>query len=141
MNFRPTKKRSVRSFFDMTPMIDVVFQLIIFFMFTSQFSQMSRMRMDLPREKGEIEEPLPATIVLDVMADGSVYLDATPAGPERLDRVVAIELENAKREQRPFQVLIRADRVCPASHINALADRLRGVGVDRWKLATAGAAQ
>ena len=136
-----TRPRQKLRAMDLTPMIDVVLQLLIFFMFTSQFSQMSRMRMDLPREKGEIEEPLPATIVLDVMADGSVYLDATLAGPERLDRVVAIELENAKREQRPFQVLIRADRVCPASHINALADRLRGVGVDRWKLATAGATQ
>ncbi len=139
MNFRPTKKRPIRSFFDMTPMIDVVFQLIIFFMFTSQFSQMSRMRMDLPRHKGEIEEPLPATIVLDVTADGSVFLDAAPAGPERLDRVVALELENAKREHRPFQVLIRADRACPAAHINSLAQRLRVAGVDRWKLATAGA--
>ncbi len=140
MNFRPANTRSRRTFFDMTPMIDVVFQLIIFFMFTSQFSQMSRMRMDLPKLKGEVEEPLPATIVLDVTSDGAVYLDATIAGPDRLTRVVTVELENAKRERRPFQVLIRADRSCSSAHINTLAQRLKDAGVERWRLATSGEA-
>ncbi|MBX3316508.1 MAG: biopolymer transporter ExbD [Phycisphaeraceae bacterium] len=138
MNFRPSRTRGSRSVFDMTPMIDVVFQLIIFFMFTSQFSQMARMRMDLPRHKGEVEEPAPASLVIDVTADGAAYLDAVIAGPDRLSRVVALELENARRENRQFQVLIRADRSCPAAYVNLIAERLKDVGVERWKLATSG---
>ncbi|MCH8037092.1 MAG: biopolymer transporter ExbD, partial [Proteobacteria bacterium] len=37
----------------MTPMIDVVFQLMIFFMYTAQFAQVTRTAIDLPDEAGE----------------------------------------------------------------------------------------
>ena len=39
---------------NMTPMIDVVFLLLIFFMTVSQVSQINRERLRLPKEKGYI---------------------------------------------------------------------------------------
>ena len=38
---------------DMTPMIDIVFQLLIFFLVTAQLSQHSRADLELPQEAGE----------------------------------------------------------------------------------------
>ena len=37
-----------------------------------------------------------------------------------------------------LDVVVRADRACPASHLNTLAGALTRVGVRDWKLATAG---
>lgn len=138
MNFRSSTSRSRRAGFDMTPMIDVVFQLIIFFMFTSQFTQMSRTRMDLPRHKGEVEEASPASLVIDVTKSGGMFIDAEAATPERVLSAVKSVSADVAREGRALQVLVRADRECPAQHINSLAATLRAAGVDRWKLATAG---
>jgi biopolymer transport protein ExbD len=38
---------------DITPMIDVVFLLIIFFMTTAQYALLTRTELNLPKEKGE----------------------------------------------------------------------------------------
>ena len=52
MNFQREQSRTAA--FDLTPMIDVVLQLIIiFFMYTTQFAQVMRSELDLPQETGE----------------------------------------------------------------------------------------
>src|SRR5712672_4455808 len=57
--------------FDLTPMIDVVLLLIIFFTLTSQFAKTQLEAMDLPKEKGvKSQAPQQSTIFIDLRADG-----------------------------------------------------------------------
>ena len=56
MNFRSRDKQERLLPVDMTPMIDIVFQLLIFFLTTAQLAQFSRAAMDLPQEAGEETE-------------------------------------------------------------------------------------
>lgn len=66
---------------DMTPMIDIVFQLLIFFLTTAQLAQFSRAELDLPQEEGEQTEAVEeAGIIVNLLADGTIQI----AG-ERLD--------------------------------------------------------
>lgn len=122
----------------MTPMIDVVFQLIIFFMFTSQFSQLTRTAMDLPRQPGEVEEATPATLVIDIVRSGEIYIDAVLMPLTQVERVIEVELARSREQGKVMQVTIRADRFCEAGHVNAVITRLRTLGVERWRLATSG---
>ena len=52
MNFRGRVREDVS--LDMTPLIDVVFLLLIFFMLTASFTQAQRLKVELPKaEQGE----------------------------------------------------------------------------------------
>ena len=60
----------------MTPMIDIVFLLIIFFMVASQFAQQSRLNLNLPEEKGEQDiNPQTTGLVINIRDDGAIILD------------------------------------------------------------------
>ncbi len=121
---------------DLTPMIDVVFQLIIFFMFTSQFGEIRRSEIDLPREQGE-EEPIeqqPAMII-DLTRDGQYLFESKPTSLLEIERIAASGVAGAT-DAKPFDVLVRPDRNAPAVHLDRLLLRLSNVGVQRWKLAT-----
>lgn len=123
--------------FDMTPMIDVVLQLIIFFLFTSQLSQVMRSPIDLPEEAGDKAQAVtPGTIIIDVTAAGMYLLEGQTRTLEDVIRVVSLEQQHAEASGQVVDLLIRADREGPAAHINILATRLASVGVRQWKLGT-----
>jgi biopolymer transport protein ExbD len=62
---------------DITPMIDVVFLLIIFFMTTAQYALLTRTELDLPKEKGEQrEEAEEAGLVVNITSDGQLIVSA-----------------------------------------------------------------
>lgn len=131
-------RQSRRPFgFDMTPMIDIVFQLIIFFLFTSQLSQVVRSPIDLPEERGEAHDaPSPDTIVIDVTLAGVYLVEGQPRTLEDIERLVSLEKLAAEASGGGVDLLIRADRSAPAAHINALANKLSSVGIRRWTLGT-----
>jgi len=132
---RARRRSNPLGVFDMTPMIDIVFQLIIFFMFTSQFGQISRTNVDLPEEKGESGEQAPPALVIDVTLEGAYVIDAKPLS---FDRVLAVVQREIDRYQDPslVTVLIRPDRRVTAGAINRLADEFARLGVRRWAIAT-----
>ena len=122
--------------FDLTPLIDVVLLLIIFFMLTAQFARMQLSAMDLPRERGlEAGKTSPATVIIDLRTDGSMALMNNPMDMRSIVR--EIQSEVAKNGQG-LDLTVRAERTCPALHLNQLADALAGIGVRNWKLATSG---
>jgi biopolymer transport protein ExbD len=137
MNLRRPRKR--RAFiFDMTPMIDVVLQLIIFFMYTSQFTRMTRTPLELPAEVGETGEGTGQTsIVVDVTREGGLIVEGQTVDAARLISMVRVEIDKAGGDGSKVDLLIRADRLCPSGHINRLAEELTRHGLRTWKLGTA----
>ncbi|QKK09084.1 MAG: biopolymer transporter ExbD [Planctomycetota bacterium] len=136
MIIRPRHNRSAFGF-DMTPMIDVVLQLIIFFLFTSQLSQVARSPIDLPEEQGEDQLAVsPGTIVIDVTFEGVYLIDGQERSLEEIARLVSLEQTAAETRGGSVDLLIRADRSAPAAHINVLANRLSSAGIRRWNLGT-----
>lgn len=136
-------KRQKEASFDLTPMIDVIFLLIIFFTLTSQFSSTQRTPMDLPREHGEPDAPRQSVeLVIDLDRDGGVTVvgksyDLATLGTFLAGREFALEGQTPEAGlEQPVDVVIRADRHCSTASLNALADVLLRVGVRRWSLAT-----
>lgn len=121
---------------DLTPMIDVVFQLIIFFMFTSQFGELRRTEIDLPREQGDQEAPqASAAMIIDLTGEGVYFFESNATSLLEIERVAQLGVAN-QTDAAPFDVLIRPDRNAPAIHLDRLLLRLSSVGVQRWKIAT-----
>jgi biopolymer transport protein ExbD len=122
--------------FDLTPMIDVVLQLIIFFMFTSQLGQITQTEVDLPLEAGEKQTAqAPPSFVLDILEDGILLLEGRVTSAAQFVRLVDIEIGRAGGPEH-VSILVRPDRLAPARHLNDLALRLRERGITRWQIGT-----
>lgn len=122
--------------FNLTPMIDVVLQLIIFFMFTSQFGQITQTEVELPLEPGEksaVEDP--PSFAIDIEADGSLVLEGRVVSRAQFLRLVDAEIGRSGGADT-VTILVRPDRSLPAQHLNSLALDLRERGVRRWRIGT-----
>lgn len=96
--------------FNMTPMIDVVFLLIIFFLVSSHLArQEAQLELPLPAAASGELPPLdgPPRVTLNVLADGTLTLAGHRISPEQLSQRLARQLAE---EGRDLEVRIRGDR-------------------------------
>ncbi len=122
--------------FDLTPMIDIVLLLIIFFTLTAQFASATRAPLDLPDERGRESAPeSPSSVVIDVDEQGG--LRVLGAGLTREQLIESLRARPGAGGGE-FDVVIRAHRACAAAHVNRLVSALGRLGVRRWRLATDG---
>lgn len=135
---------SVRA--NMTPMIDVVFLLIIFFMLVAQISRQRVIEVDLPRienavstgikgESGTVINVVPPDRVATYGGDyrlGSVAYDDTPDGLRHL----ATAIRDAARANPDVLVLVRAARTEPYERVYPVIRAVRDAGVARVSLVT-----
>lgn len=123
---------------EITPMIDVVFLLIIFFMVAAQFARVTRAELDLPREPGEQEQAADeAGLVINVLADGTIIVNEQEADLDALAAVVQAEIARMPDgDARQVKLLIRADRNNDTGRLNQILIRLQELGVGAARLAT-----
>jgi biopolymer transport protein ExbD len=96
--------------FDMTPMIDIVFQLIIFFLLTGHLvKQETQLQLPLPvaaSGEDDADDDAPR-VTLNVLATGEVSLGS---GAVTLDELTARLREKRAESGAALQVRIRSDR-------------------------------
>ena len=136
MQFKPNSLRSTKSLVDMTPLIDIVFQLLIFFLVTAQMAEVTRAQLDLPKEKGEeADDSDKAGLTINVLADGSVVVADETLSEAALDRAIEAAIDAAGGAYM-LKPLVRADRNCDAERLNEVFRRLSSHGLAAIRLAT-----
>ena len=129
------KRSSVISNLSLTPLIDVVFLLLIFFLVTSRFEEEER-RLDIVLPSATSATPMvhrPREIVIDVDAAGEVYLRGQPTTFEQLQRVlVTAGVENAGKQS----VVIRADRATRFQPVVSVMDLCNRAGISDYSVTT-----
>ena len=99
--------------FNMTPMIDVTFLLIIFFITSSHLQQQeAQVELDLPSADSG-NEPIQSDaprVTINVLTDGRVMLGSDTAAGEELTGRIRFERERQQRAGQALEVHIRADR-------------------------------
>ena len=135
MKFGSTTTRGDATF-DLTPMIDVILLLIVFFMLSSQFSRTDRLELDLPKERGDetASEEQPSELILDLTRNGSLLVDSRFIEFSDLPAILG-GVEAAARVDKPT-IIVRADRLARAEHLNRLASELSRLGISGWQFAT-----
>jgi biopolymer transport protein ExbD len=68
----------------LTPLIDVVFILLVFFMLVSQFADWRTIRLDAPAEAGG-GSPLRGAVLVRLHADGGLDVNGRAVAPARLE--------------------------------------------------------
>ena len=86
MNFRKQRRRV--ALLNVTPLIDVVFILLVFFMLTTNFARFRLIGVDAPEETEAVKDAAAAIVVL-VKANGEYEYDNAPASLEDIAREVA----------------------------------------------------
>ena len=141
MNFRRNdkEKRKIRANADLTPLIDVVFQLLIFFMLSSTFVVQSSIQVEIPEAEGAAsleQKDLSITLAVgDGGPDGGgpIYVD-NDAIPDwdALARRLSEEVTN--REESPF-LLVRADGRVSVDRTVRVLGIATSVGIERFGVA------
>jgi biopolymer transport protein ExbD len=82
---------------DMTPMVDVAFLLLTFFMLTTKFRPPEVVQIDLPASHSNMKLPESEVLTITVAADNSILmgLSSQPARVRLFDTVIRPNLENA----------------------------------------------
>ena len=118
---------------DMTPMIDVVFQLIIFFVVTLKMTQDKN--KDIILEDGKHGVTLtqdnmpPTTLEIELGRRGRISIHNATLSESQL-RIILKNRVN--RNGNEFPVLIRADKGTPHEKVKKIMDVCTGAGI--WKL-------
>jgi biopolymer transport protein ExbD len=115
---------------DLTPMIDVVFLLLIFFMLTSIFAK-PMLPLNLPKaETGQVAEEPKVTISL--LQDGTMRLDDQPVELAGLTAALAVRFgQSASRE-----LSLRADQGVPFGQVVKVMDLAKQAGAEEIAVVT-----
>jgi biopolymer transport protein ExbD len=99
--------------FNMTPMIDVTFLLIIFFLVSSHLAQQEmQVELDLPSATSghAASDEQSRRVIVNVLADGSVLLGSQLVDRDELTRRIKFESEQTQQSSQELEVRIRCDR-------------------------------
>jgi biopolymer transport protein ExbD len=124
MRIRPAPGDDLR--FDMTSMMDIVFQLIAFFMIVSTFIVLDKVEVELP----VAPHSAPAAeqggrLIVSITADGTVWLGAQRVELETLGLAAAAW----RKEQPQGRIVIRSDRASAYATVKQVMKICRDAGL------------
>jgi biopolymer transport protein ExbD len=114
---------------DIAPLIDVVFQLLIFFMLTSTFIFQPGIKVNLPRAITS-EMLSEETAAINVTAENLIYFD------QKLVTLKELSSSLKRVASRRLPVLIKADRKASMGRIVEVWDICRQEGITQVNIAT-----
>jgi len=115
---------------DMTPMLDVVFIMLIFFIVTTVFVKQAG--MDVNKPEGETATRMKnANIFIAITEDGSIWMDRREISIES----VTGNLEKLLSEQPSDAVFIQADQKAKHGVVIEVMDKVKAAGIDQVAVA------
>ncbi len=118
---------------DMTPMLDVVFIMLIFFIVTTVFVKEAGIEVNKP-DADQASMRKNANIFVAITDDGSVWLDKREVSVDS----VRANIERLLTEQPTDYVIIQADVKAKHGTVVKVMDQIKAAGVDRISVAARG---
>ncbi len=118
---------------DMTPMLDIVFIMLIFFIVTTSFVKEAGIEVNKP-EASRAAAAKNANIFIAITADGDVWLDKRQVDIES----ISANVKRLLAEQPTDVVFIQADAEAEHGVVIKVMDQVKAAGVDRISVAAKG---
>jgi biopolymer transport protein ExbD len=110
---------------DMTPMLDIVFIMLIFFIVTTSFVKESGVTVSTPQASTASKQEN-ANIFIAITASGEIWIDRRPVDPRSVRAIVArLHADNPEGS-----VIIQSDADSPTGVLVEIMDQVRLAGVD-----------
>jgi biopolymer transport protein ExbD len=158
------QKRRVGIAIDMTPMVDIAFLLLIFYMTTTQFKPPEKQQVTLPTSESQYTVPISDIINITVNKEDSIFLEYITGYVSTIDTTIdgvlykagdtstvrqyvdvdptTLNQELIKAQAKflrggtnPF-VIIKADRNSRYGTIKKIMDTLQDININRFSLMT-----
>jgi len=129
MNLRPRRAEPPRV--DITPLIDVVFLMLIFFMVSTTFDKQTQLKVDLPEAANqEASEPLPEQIDVTIDPQGQFYVNERELVTH--DAVTLRRtLEKIADGRLDLPIVVSGDRNAPLQSMMTVLDVAAQLGMSR----------
>ena len=131
MNFRQLRRPEVS--INLTPLIDVVFLLLIFFMVSTSFSELTQLVVDLPEAEGDSANTDNA-LLLVVDVQGDMTLDGEPVPNDA--RGLSVALGQRLSGNTAISVTLSADAMTPHQYVVTAMDVAAQLNITRLTIAT-----
>lgn len=133
MNFR--RKNRERLEITLTPMIDVVFLLLIFFMVTTSFKRATELRINLPEASARPQTEVTEMLTLTIDAEGVYYVNNHQVVNKKLSTLRKALIDTAGNTRNiPF--IIHADAKTPHQSVISALDVASKAGFTQITFAT-----
>lgn len=133
MNLRKFRKEELT--LNLTPLIDVVFLLLIFFMVTTTFREESEIQIDLPTASNKPMNYEPQTLEILINREGHFFVNQQALINTQLDTLKRALREKMSELENPA-VIVSADANSPHQAVVMAMDASRQVGLTRLSIAT-----
>ena len=129
------KRRNGISGVDLSPMLDVIFQLILFFLVSTTFAVLPGLKMNLPQSSTSVATDARG-VTISVEESGAIYFNDEPVSLDELpSKFASVELgENFTKET--FPVSVSADENVTNGTIVKIFDAIRTGGFSCVSLRT-----
>ena len=131
MNFRQLRRPEVS--INLTPLIDVVFLLLIFFMVSTSFSELTQLVVDLPEAEGDSANTDNA-LLLVVDVQGDMTLDGEPVPNDA--RGLSVALGQRLSGNTAISVTLSADAMTPHQYVVTAMDVAAQLNITRLTIVT-----
>ena len=130
------KKRRIGVRIDMTPMVDIAFLLLTFFMLTTTMNKPQAMEINLPPGEAIVEVASSNLLTLRISENGSIYWNIGIDKPEKVSSVDLKKILKEKNSANPKLItLIKVDRKGKYIMMVNIMDELNVSDVTRFSLA------
>ena len=131
MNFRQLRRPEVS--INLTPLIDVVFLLLIFFMVSTSFTELTQLVVDLPEAEGT-PASADSTVLLVVDVQGNMTLDGEPVPNDARGLSAALRQQLSGNTDIPLT--LSADAMTPHQYVVTAMDVAAQLNITRLTIAT-----
>ncbi len=129
---RKTRREEEDAVIDMTPMLDIVFIMLIFFIVTTSFVKEAGIDVQKPKAANASAKPS-ANIFIAVRENGEIWMDKRMVDVER----VSANIEKLLAEQPTDIVIIQADKGAKHGTVVKVMDAIKDAGIDKISIAAA----
>jgi biopolymer transport protein ExbD/biopolymer transport protein TolR len=117
---------------ELTPMVDVVFLLLIFFMISTTFIDTPGIAVKLPESSAPSLSKTPEEVEVVLSREGEIYLQGTALSPAQL----AEQLRSYHEQAAETTFMLRADEQALHGRVVQVMDIAREAGFGRLAMAT-----
>ncbi len=132
---------------DMTPMVDVAFLLLTFFMLTTTFSKSNTMEINTPPEKLEVKVAENNVMTMRIAGDGMAYCSLGNEAPKRIPLYDAHDarqlslspqlrslLKQQTASNQKLVIVVKLNEKAKYKHLVDIIDELNLMKIDRFSL-------
>ena len=134
MNLRP-ERSDERVDINLTPLIDVVFLLLIFFMVSTTFDRHAKLKVELPEASARPAQVQQEPVVISIDAKGNYFIDDRQLVNTKLE-TLKTALRKTVADREDVSLVLRADARTPHQAVVRAMDAASQLGLTRLSIAT-----